>query len=223
MSDKSDDRPAVPTGGEPLADVHLDTDLMNALVASQGRDEEPLAQLKCRHERLVFNELRRRNLRGFDAEDVASVVWEQVWKMGLQGTWNVNRARHSSDPFVPLLKRICNSKAMDFHRREMREKNRRERIVEAVAAHGHDWRGALAGSGRRVAATERPAPAGVPARLEAAVAALPERLRRVYELHARGFTNRKISAEVGCSWGEVSRRLTKAREHLGMSRTVRSR
>ena len=55
-----------------------------------------------------------------------------------------------------------------------------------------------------------------------AVAALPERLRTVYELHAKGFTNVKISGEVGCSKGEVSKRLNAARETLGLPTTKKA-
>lgn len=215
---KSDDRATATAGGKPLADVRLDAELMNALVASQGRDERNLAELKSRHDRLVINQLRSHNLRGFEADEVACIVWEQVWKMGCKGTWNAARARHTSDPFVPLLKRICKSRAMDFHRRTTRERRRQDRLFDAARSYGDDWQEALGGSRGQAAVAERPAPAGVPPHLAAAVAGLPERLRCVYELHSRGRSVRSISPEVGCSPGEVSRRLMAAREQLGLPR-----
>lgn len=223
MIDRTDDRPAPPADGKPFAEVRLDAELMNALAASQGRDGEPLAELKARHERLVLNELRGHNLRGFEADDVACLVWTQVWKMGRDGKWNANRATYSSDSFVPLLKRICKSRAIDFHRQSQRDRGHREQIVDAFRAHGDDWREALAGPHRAEARAERPEPAGVPVHLQPAVARLPEKLRRVYELHMQGLPVRKIAPEVGCSPSQAAKRLMDAREQLGLPRKTKGR
>jgi len=216
MNQKNDDRKPIENDRKPLADVRLDAELMNELSASKGRDGRPLGELMSRHQKLVFNELRCRNIRSCDIDEVASMVWNKVWTMGRDQTWNADRARFSADSFVPLLKTICNSKAMDFHNRRKAERKRRDRILEAAEAWGDDWRARL-GRAKRTKKAERPAPAGVPDSLAAAVAALPDRLRTAYELHANGLTNRKISELVGCSWGEVSRRLKAARQALAAS------
>jgi DNA-directed RNA polymerase specialized sigma24 family protein len=216
---KSDDRQAGPSDRKPLAEVRLDLELMNALTAAEGKDNAALGELMIRHRGLVFNELRRWNIRRCDVDEVAGDVWNTVWRIGSQGKWSVDRARHVKDPFVPLLKRICDSRAKDFHRGVSRERKRQERVTNAFDAWGHDWREKLATPRRRCPRAERPEPAGVPAHLTGAVAVLPERLRTVYELHAKGFTNVKISGEVGCSKGEVSKRLNAAREALGLPTT----
>lgn len=222
MSDKSDDRKVRDQAGraKPLATVRLDMELMNELTASKGTDNDSLGELMIRHRGLVFNELRRRNIRPCDIDDVANRVWNKVWRMGRDGTWDAGRARHCDDPFVPLLKDVANTQALDFHKRAATERKRQERILTAFEAHGDDWRAVLAGPRRRRSALQRPQASGVPEQLAAAVATLPERLRKPYELHANGMTNRKIADEVGCSWGEVSRRLKAARQALGL--TVRA-
>lgn len=226
MSDKSDDRKVGGQAGEakPLATVKLDMELMNELTASKGADNGCLDELMIRHRGLVFNELRRRNIRPCDIDDVANRVWHKVWRIGCDGTWDAGRARHCDDPFVPLLKAVANTQALDFHKRAAGEQKRRDVIRTAFEAHGDGWRENLAGRPRnRQAAKERPQPSGVPEQLAAAVATLPERLRKPYELHAGGMTNRKIADEVGCSWGEVSRRLKAARQALGLSAPTKPR
>lgn len=221
MSDKSDDRTTSGPDGtaqaKPLATVRLDMELMNQLTASKGADNDSLGELMVRHRGLVLNELRRRNIRQGDVDDVASLVWDKVWRIGRDGTWDAGRARHCHDPFVPLLKTVVNTQALDYHKRAATERKRRDLVVSAFEAHGDDWRSILAGPSRKQAAKRRPQPSGVPEQLAAAVATLPERLRKPYELHAGGMTNRKIADEVGCSWGEVSRRLKAARAALGLS------
>jgi DNA-directed RNA polymerase specialized sigma24 family protein len=219
---KTDDRPVSESDRKPLADVLLDAELMNVLTASEGNDNASLGELMIRHRGLVFNELRRWNIRRCDVDDVAGKVWDKVWSMSQKGTWDANRACHVRDPFMPLLKTICKSKAMDFHRGATRERKRQERVSSAFEAWGHDWRAKLASPRRRPARAEQPEPTGVAAHLVVAVAALPERLRTVYELHAKGFTNVKISGEVGCSKGEVSKRLNAARETLGLPTTKKA-
>lgn len=144
---KTDDRPAAER--KPLADVRLDMELMNALTESKGTDSDSLRQVMVRHERLVWNALRRSQVRPCDVDEVAGRVWDKVWTMTCRGAWDAGRARHVRDPFVPLLKRICRSKALDFHRATGRARQRQERFAEAVMACGADWREKLAGSPRR--------------------------------------------------------------------------
>lgn len=220
---KTDDRPDSQSDRKPLAGVRLDAELMNVLTASEGKDNASLGELMIRHRSLVFNELRRWNIRRCDVDDVAGKVWTKVWSLGRDGKWDANRARHVRDPFMPLLKRICKSKAMDFHRGSTRERKRQERVTNAFEAWGHGWQEKMASPRRRPARAERPEPVGVPVHLVGAVATLPERLRTVYELHAQGFTNVKISSTVGCSKGEVSKRLNAARETLGLPTTRKAR
>jgi len=225
MSDKNDERTVggQAGAGKPLATVKLDMELMNEVTASKGTDNDSLGQLMIRHRGLVFNELRRRSIRPCDLEDVANLVWDKVWRMGRDGTWNAGRARHCHDPFVPLLKAVANSQALDYHKRAATERKHRDLVVSAFEAHGDDWRTTLAGPRSRRSAKDRQQPSGVPEQLAAAVATLPERLRKPYELHATGMTNRKIADAVGCSWGEVSRRLKAAREALGLSASTNPR
>lgn len=142
----TDDRPAADR--KPLADVRLDMELMNALSESKGTDSDCIGELMIRHERLVWNVLRRMGVRACDVDDVAGKVWVKVWDMSRLGRWNANRARHVRDPFVPLLKTICESKAKDFHRATGREYRRREIFAEAVAACGDDWRDKVRSSTR---------------------------------------------------------------------------
>lgn len=214
MKKKSDSRPADSTDRKPLADVRLDAELMNQLSAAEPRNDRPLEELMARHEGLVFNELARRNIRPCDVEDVANLVWMKMWKIGRDGKWNADRAVYSQDPFLPLLHRVVNSEAMDFHRKAARERKKTARIVEACEAWGDEWRDRLAGAGRRAKKPEQPLSGGVPDSLRPVVETLPDRLRIPYELHANGLTNREIAVKIGCSWGEVSRRLKAARRSI---------
>lgn len=214
MKKKSDPRPADSTARKALADVRLDAELMNQLSAAEPRNDRPLEELMARHETLVFNELARRNIRGCDVEDVANLVWMKMWKIGRDGKWDAGRAVHSQDPFLPLLRTVVNSEAMDFHRRAARERKKKDRIVEACEAWGDEWRDHLAGAERRAKKPEQPLSGGVPGSLKPVVETLPDRLRIPYELHADGLTNREIAVKVGCSWGEVSRRIKAARKAI---------
>ena len=146
-TNKTDDRPAADR--KPLADVRLDMELMNALAESQGTDSACLGKLMTRHEKLVWNTLRRWQVRPCDVDEVAGKVWEKVWDMSRVGAWDASRARHVRDPFVPLLKKICKSKALDFHKATGRARRRHERFAEAVVACGDDWRAQLVSSSRR--------------------------------------------------------------------------
>ena len=210
-------RPADSTASKSLADVRLDAELMNELSASAGKDDRHLTELIARHERLVFNEIRARNIRRCDIDEVAAGVWVKVWKICRDHKWDAGRARHCQDPFVPLLKTIATSQAIDFHRRASVRRKKAGRILEAYKAWREDWKDNLVGSGGRKAKPVEPSPSGVPDRLKAVVGGLPERLRSAYELHAQGLTNRKIAEQVGCSWGEVSRRLKAAREAIAVT------
>lgn len=222
MVEKNDDRRPIESDRKPLADVRLDAELMNALTASEGKDNTSLGTLMVRHRGLVLNELRRWNIRRCDVDDVASKVWNKVWTMGRDRTWNADRAVHVSDPFVPLLKKICKSKAMDFYRVTKRERKQRNKLALAFDAWGDDWREKMAGPRPKLPRAARLKPDGVPAHLQGAVARLPDRLRRIYELHSNGMSNVDISTTVGCSKGEVSKRLNAAREALGLPTTRKS-
>ena len=210
----NNDRATDSTARKLLAGVRLDAELMNQFSASAGRDDRPLAELMARHEKLVYNELRGHNIRRCDVDDVASSIWEKVWKICRDGKWDAGRARHCEDSFVPLLKTIARSQAMDFHRRASNERTKMGQIAAAHEAWAADWQAHLVRSSGRKTKSVEPTPAGVPDRLKPFVAALPDRLRGAYELHAQGLTNRKIAERVGCSWGEVSRRLKDARRAL---------
>lgn len=144
---ETDDR--LPADRKPLADVRLDMELMNALTESKGTDSACLGKLMTRHERLVWNVLRRMGVRACDVDEVAGKVWVKVWDMTRMGRWDANRARHVRDPFAPLLKTICESKAKDFHRATGRARLRHERFADAVMACGEDWQEQLGGSARR--------------------------------------------------------------------------
>jgi DNA-directed RNA polymerase specialized sigma24 family protein len=194
-----------------------DAAIMNDFAATKGNDSVPLENLIRRHEALVLNELRRSGVRRSDADGVAANVWLTVWRLARNGRWDPNRAIHCKDPFVPLLKTICSSRANDFHRRATREHRRLARLARGVELHGDSWRDELASATSRRPSSGRAGSVGVPDRLAPHVAALPDRLRRPYELHAAGLTNRAIAGQVGCSWGEVSRRLKQAREALRSS------
>lgn len=219
----SDDRPAPPSGAKPLADVRLDADLMNALVASDGRDNASLVELRFRHEGLVFNELRRWRVRRCDVEAVASTVWEKVWKIGRDRIWDVGRAKHVADPFVPLLRMICKRKAFDFHRQAKGQRRKAEHLIQMAEAYGEDWRQRMASRPARVPRPPSAEPAGVPPHLAAAVAALPEKLRTAFELESQGFSCRKAAERMGCAPGTASKRLSAARTRLGLPLKARPR
>lgn len=212
MKDRTnDDRPADSIVHKPLADVRLDAELMNEFSASKGKDDRVLSELMARHERLVINELRGQNIRRCDIDEVAAEVWVNVWEICRDRKWDAGRARHCQDPFIPLVKLVARSRATDFHRRATVQRKRSHQIVESQKVWREDWKDHLIG--RRAKAVKQ-APAGVPDFLKPLVGALPDRLRCAYELHAQGLTNRTIAQRVGCSWGEVSKRLKAAREAL---------
>ena len=220
---KSDDRPIPQSGPKPLADLRLDADLMNALVASDGRDNASLLELQIRHEGLVYNELRRWHVRRCDVEEVASKVWEKVWRLGRDHIWDARRATHVADPFVPLLRKICQRKAFDFHRTCKAARRKAEHLIEMAAAHGEDWRQRMASRPRRVPRPPRPEPAGIPPHLEGAVAALPERLRTAFELDSQGLSSRKAAERMGCAPGTAWKRVAAARTRLGLPPKARPR
>lgn len=193
-----------------------DAELMNGYTASGGRDEKSLRVLMLRHEPLVLNLLRWTGIRECDAEDVAAVVWFRVSRMAHRGTWNSTRAVHSADPFVPLLKKIAANLAKDFHRNAKRERSRMKRLEDSAKLFGDQWRMARRCDPRRHRG-ERPVASGVPECLAAAVAALPEKLRRSYELHAQGLGCQAIAVQLGCSAATASRWVQKARKDIGAS------
>jgi RNA polymerase sigma factor (sigma-70 family) len=106
------------------------------------------------------------------------------------------------------------------------ERKRRSAFEDMVRIHGAGWRDQHDGRSRRAdkrnsrrKQVQNDAVPGMSRRMAAAareslpelIAALPERERVVLEQHAQGLKNCEIAPVVGCSKGEVSRRLTKAR------------
>jgi RNA polymerase sigma factor (sigma-70 family) len=201
-------------------DVHLDKDLMNAATASAGKNHRSFDALVIRYETLIRNGLRRANVRSCDQDEVANSVLIKLWKIARDGKWDAARAKHSDDPFLPLLRRIIDSQAKDFFRGVSRRKTRMEKIAEAAHACGESWRTLLSPAPSSRGHGEAPDPSGVPEVLKDAVAALPEKLRLAFTLHAEGLSNRAIAAQTGYSWGQVSKQLKKARELLRKTVTL---
>lgn len=167
-------------------------------------------------------------------------VWKTSQKpAGTKGAWNPSRARHTSDPFVPWLKQVAANSGRDWHRKNGRQRKRHAEFKSFVERHGDAWleeRGDWQAEGqpgeaspkrrkksRKVEARVEKRAKDVPAvsrrqaaagrkRVAETVAVLDERQRRVLELCAEGLTNVEIAVIVGCSKGEVSRRLTAARK-----------
>lgn len=218
------------------------TELMNDLQASGGTNDKVLSDLQVRFGGIVMNQLRLAGVRRDAIEEVFAGVWQRVWKTsckpaGTKGAWNPLRARHTTDPFVPWLKQVASNKGRDWHRRNRSQRKRQAEFKALVERHGAAWvdqRGdwqddaptghrkrrkksstAAVPTGKRAkgvpVATRRQAMAGRD-RVAETVAALDGRQRRVLELCAQGLTNVEIAAAVGCSKGEVSRRLTAARK-----------
>ncbi len=226
------------------ADERTATELMNELQASGGTNNKVLSELQCRLGGLVMNELWRAGLRREAVNEAFADVWKRVWEIsqkpaGLEGAWNPGNARHTSDPFVPWLKRVAYSAAMNVHRTTGRQRKRQAKLKEFVEQHGEAWveqRGdwkddeqpgmsqqRQAKRATSAGATEERRSKDLPTvtRREAAraqekvletVAELDERQRVVLELNADGRKNVEIGAIVGCSKGEASRRLTAARK-----------
>ena len=207
-------RPAAAAVTKTEIDVLTDAELMNAITASGGKNDRCFEKLAARHMPLILNLLRRRQVLPSDREILANSVLLKLWKNARDGKWDAGRATHSDDPFLPLLSRIVKSVAGDHFREVGRTTKRTRRVAEAVETYGYSWREQLTTASSKQARSEASVPSGVPEVLKDAVAALPEKFRLVFTLHAEGHTNRAIAAEVGCSWGEVSKRLTKAKTLL---------
>jgi RNA polymerase sigma factor (sigma-70 family) len=150
---------------------------------------------------------------------------------GSHGAWNPSRSCHPTDPFQPLLSRIVRSKAIDFHRKAKRQRTRFTAYAEDLARFGDnvaDLAETRRAARRRLLECVNPSKAPPPitgpltrwlaaaARPEvaAAVAELPERLKRPLLHHSTGGTCATISKKEGISPGEVSKRMQKARELL---------
>lgn len=207
-------RPAAAAVTKTEIDVQTDAELMNAVTASGGKNDRCFEKLAARHMPLILNMLRRRQVRSSDREILANSVLLRLWKNARDGKWDAGRAMYSDDPFLPLLGRIVKSVAGDHFREVGRTTTRTKRVAAAVEAYGDSWQERLSTTSSKQARSEASVPSGVPEVLRAAVAALSEKFRRVYTLHAEGHTNRAIATEVGCSWGEVSKRLTTAKRLL---------
>jgi RNA polymerase sigma factor (sigma-70 family) len=219
-----------------LADLPA-AELLNTLRETGGRDGEALLELQARYDRSIERKLQKYDIRDWlDRQSITNEIWEKVVRVTLipqdsRGAWNPSRSRHSTDPFQPLLSRIIRSKAIDFHRKAKRQKTRFTAYTEDLARFGDDVAdlaetrrparrrllecvnpskapppitGPLT---RRLAAAARP-------EVAAAVAELPERLKRPLVLHSTGGTCATISEKEGISPGEVSKRMQKARERL---------
>lgn len=207
------------------------SELMNELQASGGTNSKVLSELIGRHGHIVVNQLSWANVQRHDVDILANLVWDRVWAISKKplrkkGAWDPGRSQYTNDPFIPLLKMIATSQATDYHRHRTVERKRRSAFEATVRVHGAGWRdqhenGSHQGgkrTSRRKQAEKDVAP-GMTRRMAAAareslpefIAGLPEQERVVLEQHAQGLKNCEIALIVGCSNGEVSRRLTKAR------------
>lgn len=207
------------------------SELMNELQASGGTNSKVLSELIGRHGHIVVNELYRAHVQRHDVDILANLVWNRVWAISMKplsekGAWDPDRSRYTNDPFIPLIRQIANSQAIDYHRHRTVERNRRSAFEETVRVHGAEWRDQHDSRSQRADKTTRrrkqvqnDAVPGMSRRMAAAarkslpefIAGLPEQERVVLEQHAQGLKNCEIAPVVGCSKGEVSRRLTKAR------------
>ena len=178
--------------------------------------------------------LYRARVERHDVEILANLVWGRVWAISMKpltatGAWDPDRSRYTTDPFIPLIKQIANSQAIDYHRHRTVERKRRSVLEETVRMYGTGWRDEHDGLGRKSTAPSRgrrqiqkdTAP-GMTRRMAAAardalpefIAGLPEQERVVLEQHVQGLKNCEIAPMVGCSKGEVSRRLKKAKSKV---------
>ena len=183
-------------------------ELLNTLRETGGRDGEALLELQARYDRSIERKLQKYDIRDWlDRQSITNEIWE------------------------PLLSRIIRSKAIDFHRKTKRQKTRFTAYTEDLARFGDDV--ADLAETRRLARrrllecvnpseaqppitgplTRRLAAAARP-EVAAAVAELPERLKRPLLYHSTGGTCATISKKEGISPGEVSKRTQKARELL---------
>jgi DNA-directed RNA polymerase specialized sigma24 family protein len=192
-----------------------DTELMNELNASRCQDDRPLSVLRVRYDGLVLNVLRGQQVRGADAEEVSADVWFRVARLAQRGRWDPGRAVHTTDPFVPLLKRITRNLGRDFQRRASARRKRAQRLEQAARLFGDEWRKG-ASAAPRVRNRERPVACGVPAALVSVVGSLSENLRLAYELHARGIGCREIAKRVGCSPATAHRRVRQAEREISL-------
>jgi len=191
-----------------------DAELMNQITAAGGRNDRSFEKLSARYEHLILNRLRRLNVRPCDRDELLNSVLIVIWKIARDRKWQADRSRHGSDPFLPLLGQIIRSTAFDFHRNARRQKQRTKLVVDAIETFGLRWQALLATASSQQARGAAAVPAGVPQGLKAVLATLPEKFQRVFSLHAEGNSNRAIATVVGCSPGEVSKRLAKAKAML---------
>jgi RNA polymerase sigma factor (sigma-70 family) len=191
-----------------------DAELMNQITAAGGRNDRSFEKLSARYEYLILNRLRRLNVRPCDRDELLNSVLIVIWRISRDGKWQAGRSRHGSDPFLPLLGQIIRSTAFDFHRNTRRQKKRTKQVVDAMQTFGMQWQAHLATASSQQARGAAAVPAGVPQGLEEVLVTLPEKFRRVFILHAEGKSNRAIATVVGCSPGEVSKRLAKAKAML---------
>lgn len=222
-------------GGSPVAAT--DTELMNEFVAACGRNDKAvidkiLFDLTARHEPFVMNVLRSENVPAHDRELVAGKVWETLARVarkpsGAKGAWNPHRGRQGGCPFVPYLRKVCRSRARDYHGTVKTQRRRLRRIEEAASTFGADWQ-SHGGTppknpnptkrGGNLKQTKAPAAWHVveigKAMLAAAMNDLPERERRALELHAEGLSNEEIAEVVKTSSPTVSRDLKEARQKV---------
>jgi len=225
------------TGGVPPAGLLPGGELMNELVVATGRNDKAVADrvlydLKALHEPLVLNILRAERVPHHDRDFVVGRVWETINRVarkdpGVKGAWDPGRAFGGGCPFVPLLKKVCRSRARDYHDMMTRARRRRRRLAEAAATHGERWQ-SQGGSpakascpkkrGGNLKQSQPPAPCRVVEvgrrMLPEALGALSPRQRRALELHAEGLNNREIAVEVGTAAATVSRDLTAARKRI---------
>ena len=240
-STRPDER-ILPAPKPTLADLPV-SELLNTLRDSGGRDAGALLEMQSRYDRSIERQLRKYDIRDWlDRQSITSAIWEKVVQVtlipaGTRGAWDASRSRHPTDPFQPLLGRIVRSKAIDFHRKAKRQKLRLAAYTDDVARFGDDV-STLAETSRaarrRLLACAKPSKVPPPisgpltrrlaaaarGEITAAVARLPDALKRPLLLQAAGNTCAAIATAEGISAGEACKRLAKARLRLGEALSI---
>jgi len=222
------------SGGASSSPAPTDRLLMNELQSACGRNDKAvrdriLFDLKARHDSFVMNMLSREKVPAADRESVSGRVWETIGRVagkpqGVKGAWDPDRGLDGGCPFVPLLSKVCSSRARDYHDAAKTQRRRLRHLEEATKSFGDAWQskgGTRAKPafprkrGGNLKQAQPPAGWKVVAAgerlLATAMAGLPERQRRALELHAEGMNNEEIALIIGTSSPTVSRDLTEAR------------
>jgi len=225
-----------PAGASP-AGMPADVEIMNELVAATSRHDKVVSDtllfdLRARHEPLVLNVLNAENVPAHDRESVSSRVWDTINRVarknpGSKGAWDSARGFAGGCPFVPLLKRVCRSRARDYHDETKRIRRRERRLAQAAVLFGDRWQ-SLGGAavkpqfprkrGGNLKQFQPPVSYRVlevgRGMLAEALATISPRQRRALELHAEGLSNEEIADVLATNSATVSRELKAARQSI---------